>query len=171
MDSVASAARALSTPRVSPRSGRAFFAESTPDGRRTIVEVANRVYEYGAALFDVLLDDRIVFSNKDDAVCLLDPASQTVEPLLTPSPVLRYGSFGASPASPWVLAIEKDHANDTPRSVRDRVVAIHVGSGSVATVANAADFYYQPRFSPDGRRLSWLEWDRPDLPFDAARLC
>ena len=33
-----------------------------------------------------------------------------------------------------------------------------------------ADFYMQPTVSPDGRRLAWVEWDHPNMPWDGARL-
>ena len=32
------------------------------------------------------------------------------------------------------------------------------------------DFVAAPRLSPDGARLAWLEWDHPDMPWDATRL-
>ncbi len=32
------------------------------------------------------------------------------------------------------------------------------------------DFYASPRLSPDGRRLAFLAWDLPSMPWDAARL-
>ena len=33
-----------------------------------------------------------------------------------------------------------------------------------------ADFYMQPALSPDGKRLAWVEWDHPNMPWDGARL-
>src|SRR5829696_8278842 len=37
-------------------------------------------------------------------------------------------------------------------------------------VASGHDFYAAPRPSPDGRRLAWLTWDRPCMPWDGADL-
>jgi dipeptidyl aminopeptidase/acylaminoacyl peptidase len=37
-------------------------------------------------------------------------------------------------------------------------------------VAGGADFYMQPAFSPDGDSLAYIAWDKPDMPFDRARL-
>ncbi|MCF3971923.1 S9 family peptidase, partial [Pseudomonas aeruginosa] len=34
-----------------------------------------------------------------------------------------------------------------------------------------ADFYSSPRLAPDGRRLAWIEWDRPEQPWTSTRLC
>ncbi|UNI23307.1 hypothetical protein JDV02_009137 [Purpureocillium takamizusanense] len=184
IDGVVSGSRAISTPRVAPNSGRAFYRESTPDGRGTLVEivddgikevlpapysVTNRVYEYGASFYDVLPDDRIIFSHSDDSVCILDPDTQHVT-VLVKSPVLRYASFSAHPTLPWVLALEEDHTHDTPLEVRTYVVAINTDNGKVNRVVTGSDFYYMPRFSLDGRQLAWLQWDHPDMCFDAAEL-
>ncbi|KAM4058655.1 prolyl oligopeptidase family protein [Hirsutella rhossiliensis] len=188
VDDIASKTRALAAPRVTPHSGRAFFRETTEDGRSTIVEVtadggivevlpapysvSNRVYEYGASLYNVLPDDAIVFSHQDDAVYVLDPDARSVT-FLTKGFEQRYASFSASPvpSSSWVLAIQEDHAyGDTPEEVRNSIVAINTDTGEVKTVVSGADFYFVPRFSPDGASLSWLEWNRPDMMFDAAKL-
>lgn len=32
------------------------------------------------------------------------------------------------------------------------------------------DFYMQPVWHPDGRRLAWVSWDHPAMPWDATRL-
>ena len=167
------------------QSGRAFFAERTEDGRRTLVEitdnglkdilpgsrfsVGNRVYEYGGSLYDVLPDNRLIFSNKDDTVRLLDPDTGHVS-LLVQSDVLRYSSFCASHFSPWVLAIEEDHTIDEPYKVQNYIVAINVQTSAVKRVVSGSDFYYQPQFNNDSLRVSWMEWNHPDLPFSAGKL-
>ncbi len=37
-------------------------------------------------------------------------------------------------------------------------------------LSEGADFYMQPRWSPDGTRVAWIEWDHPHMPWDATRL-
>lgn len=129
----------------------------------------NRVYEYGGSKYDVLPDDRIVFSNKDDTVRLLNPDTGEVQ-LVVQSEVLRYSSFCASQASPWVLAIEEDHTFSDPRRVRNYIVAINVEKPAVKRLVSGSDFYYLPQFSFDGSRVSWVSWNKPDLPFAAGEL-
>ncbi len=45
------------------------------------------------------------------------------------------------------------------------------GDGSAPRVlASGRDFYSNPRPSPDGRLLAWLEWDHPSMPWDGTEL-
>ena len=147
--------------------------EITKHGTQEILpeefSVANRVYEYGAGLYNVLPDGRIIFSNKDNTVRILDPDTQEVAALVE-NPVLRYASFNAHPSSPWVLAIEEDHTHDTPPEIQNYVVAINVETAEVKRIVSGADFYYAPQFSYDGSKLAWLQWNHPDLLFDASEL-
>ncbi|KAF7553786.1 hypothetical protein G7Z17_g3405 [Cylindrodendrum hubeiense] len=184
VDSVVSKSWKLSSPRASAQSGRAFFTESREAGGTSIIEITkdglkdvlpteysakNSVYEYGGAPYAVLPDDRIIFSNKDNTVHILNPDTSAVL-LLTGSPKLRYSNFDAHPVHPWALANQEDHEHDTPTEVRNYIVAINTETGEVKRILGSADFYYTPNFSPDGTKLVWLEWNHPDLPFDAAKL-
>lgn len=129
----------------------------------------NAVYEYGGTRYDVCPNDRIIFSNKDNSVYLLDPDLKTVVKLID-EPQLRYSSFNANATSPWVLAIEEDHTDPTPSKIQNRLVAINTNTRESKVVASGADFYYAPVFNDSGTKLAWLEWNHPDLPFDSAKL-
>ncbi|KAF7559248.1 hypothetical protein G7046_g4907 [Stylonectria norvegica] len=185
VDAVTSGSRTLASPRVSLLSGRAFYTETKDSGNRCIVEIINddelrdvlpaeysaknTVYEYGGFPFEILPDDRIIFSNKDNTVHILNPDTKAVSPLVG-SPKLRYSDFDANSRDPWVAAVEEDHAHDTPAGIRNYIVAINTETAEVKRILHTADFYYTPAFSPDGSTLVWLEWDHPDLMFDSAKL-
>ncbi|KAF2175190.1 alpha/beta-hydrolase [Zopfia rhizophila CBS 207.26] len=185
-DTVISGSRPMSSIRVCGHSGRAFFKEARPDGTNGIVEITSdglndvlsisysaqsRVYEYGGAPYAVMPNGRIIFSNaKDSSVNVLNVDSGEVSRLVAKL-FLRYSNFDAYPGDqPWVLAIEEDHERDTPDSVKNYIVAINTKSSEVKRVVSGADFYYDPHFSLDGSKISWLQWNHPDLPFSSAQL-
>ena len=44
------------------------------------------------------------------------------------------------------------------------------GSAEPRVVASGHDFYAAPRISADGRRVAWLSWDHPRMPWDGTEL-
>lgn len=147
--------------------------------------VGTSVYEYGGLAYAILPPRakqglRIVFADpRDNACCVLDVDAGSVATLVSGTPVLRYGDFHVHPSSgdgaprPWILAVQEDHTHPRPAEVRNYIVGIHMDTGVVVRIATGADFYSYPRFSPtteDGFRISWRQWDHPDLPFDGVTL-
>ena len=45
-----------------------------------------------------------------------------------------------------------------------------MADGKVTTLVEGADFYSNPRVSPDGRQLAWLAWNHPNMPWDDTEL-
>ena len=53
----------------------------------------------------------------------------------------------------------------------DRLAIVDIeGSFWPQRLVEGADFYMQPAWHPDGRRLVWIEWDQPQMPWDGTRL-
>ncbi len=132
------------------------------------VSVRTRLHEYGGACVAardgllVLVDDRDQRLHRLDRKGGLRPISPAT------SGTLRF----AEPLIDWprrrVLAIAEDHAAGAEPA--NRLVAVPLDGGDPVTLAEGHDFFACPRLSPDGRRLAWLVWDHPDMPWDATRL-
>ncbi len=78
-----------------------------------------------------------------------------------------WGAFCAplpSPDGRWLAYVHEDG----DRAALGLVEA--QGGGWLIRLDHQADFYMQPAWSPDGRRLAWVEWDNPNMPWDATRL-
>lgn len=168
------------------RTGRAFCCELRSDGNYHLIEVRggdfvdilpegfsarSRVYEYGGGSYAVLPGARVIFSNfKDNSVYVLDVDEGTVQSLLQ-SKTLRYGDYDVHRGDePWVLAVQEDHEIAIPEQVKNYIVAINTKTGEVRRIVEGADFYMFPRFSPDGKKVSWLQWDFPGMPWAGVSL-
>jgi dipeptidyl aminopeptidase/acylaminoacyl peptidase len=95
-----------------------------------------------------------------------------VEPVaLTPSPDvprgLRYADGDVSPDGLTILCVRESHDG----AVRNEVVRLSaVTPGEPEVVVSGPDFVACPRWRPDGAAWAWIEWDHPDMPWDATRL-
>jgi dipeptidyl aminopeptidase/acylaminoacyl peptidase len=130
------------------------------------------VHEYGGGAWWV----------RDGVLWFVDWATQrlhrvasggTPEPL-TPEPEvprgLRYADGDVSPDGATILCVREQHHADGREATNTIVqLAAHAPSDPEVVVVGP-DFVSDPRWSPDGSAYCWLEWDHPDMPWDATRL-
>ena len=133
----------------------------TPEG----FSARTRVHEYGGGVYTVAGGD-VVFSNDADARVYRQRPGEEPEPI-TPEPSrargLRYADFFAGD---HIVCVRESHeASGEPVN---ELVALD--DGDVHVLASGHDFYGAPRLSPDGRRLAWLSWDHPRMPWDGTEL-
>ncbi|HEX7346256.1 MAG TPA: prolyl oligopeptidase family serine peptidase [Candidatus Limnocylindrales bacterium] len=153
--------------------GRSVLVHRATDGTTRDVtpapfDVRSRAHEYGGGAY-VVAGGTVLFSHvKDGRLYRLDPGDDTPQPI-TPDGAYRYADLRFDPARRRFLAIREDHTGDgEPRSA---IVDIALdGDREPRVLYEGPDFLAAPRPSPDGRRLAWLEWDHPDMPWDASRL-
>ncbi|KAG9125843.1 hypothetical protein FRC07_005966, partial [Ceratobasidium sp. 392] len=83
----------------------------------------------------------------------------------------RFGDFRFHPTQPHlVVSILEDHTKPAPHDVVNTLVLINTNSQTVTNIAQGADFYAYGRFSPDGRKLAWVQWWHPDMPWEGSEL-
>jgi dipeptidyl aminopeptidase/acylaminoacyl peptidase len=73
----------------------------------------------------------------------------------------------------WMLVVREHHPpSGGPADVVNEIVVLDV-SGELASrvLVTGPDFVSDPRYSPDGRRMCWLQWSHPDMPWDGTELC
>ncbi|KAF8664837.1 hypothetical protein AX16_000678 [Volvariella volvacea WC 439] len=156
--------------------GRAVLVE-TESGRDVVGKEANvrtGVQEYGGAAA-IVYDGRAYYSNYTDGrvyqIHLSGNLTGEAEPVTPDNPAYRYANFDVHPIYPHLLiAVLEDHTNDTPATIVTTLHIINTKTKTISLFVSGADFYAQPKFSPDGNHVAWLEWNHPDMPWDGARL-
>jgi len=145
------------------------LSELTPPG----FNVRTRVHEYGGTPF-ALGRESIYFSNFSDQRLY---AQRGIEaPVALTPDGYRYADFALDSPGRCLFCVREDHtAGGEPRNtvvVLDTTAptaADDPGSGGTV-LFSASDFVAYPRVSRDGRRLAWIAWNHPDMPWDAAQL-
>lgn len=137
------------------------------DGERTEltpgINVGSRVQEYGGGAYHVK-DDIIVFSDRADGrVKTLENGE--IRTLTSGDNDVRFADFRVVPNRGIVLAAREDHRPSG--QAETTLVALSLTGDSLGTVmCQGADFYGYPELADDGR-LAWVEWNQPDMPWDA----
>lgn len=165
--------------------GRMAVVRRTAAGEVTDVlpsgwSARTRVHEYGGlAWLPVPADGgtALVFAAWDDQrVYRLDPGSRSPVPLTAAPPepaAWRYADPVLAPAGDAVWWVREAHADG---GITRAIVAVPLdGSGAkdpaaVREIAGGSDFLAAPRPSPDGRRVAWVAWDHPRMPWDGTEL-
>jgi dipeptidyl aminopeptidase/acylaminoacyl peptidase len=167
---------------VPPEGGRYAVLRRTPDGTVTTVLPApwnarTRVHEYGGGAWAVTAAGGLVFANfADQRLYRLDRGA--AEPLaLTPEPsqpaALRYADLRLV-GRDEVWCVRETHAPDGTIS-RDLAAvpldgAAATSADAIRSVVSGSHFLAAARVSPDGRRLAWIAWEHPQMPWDGTEL-
>jgi dipeptidyl aminopeptidase/acylaminoacyl peptidase len=138
----------------------------TPEG----FNVRTRVHEYGGGSWAVH-GDILFFANFDDQRLYRQDPGSPPRPITPEPPTLaahRYADAAITPDGRVLVCVRERHEAD---GVINELVTLPAdGSEPPAVLAGGRDFYASPRLSPDGRRLAWLEWDHPNMPWDGTEL-
>jgi dipeptidyl aminopeptidase/acylaminoacyl peptidase len=68
-----------------------------------------------------------------------------------------------------LVCVREAHVEDAGEAI-NTLVAVDLNDGAVQVLAEGHDFYASPGMSNDGKRLAWITWDHPDMPWDATEL-
>jgi dipeptidyl aminopeptidase/acylaminoacyl peptidase len=138
-------------------------AELTP----APANVRTRVHEYGGGAWAVNAGLVVRSEFSDGSLWRIEPDG-TTRPLVS-TQGLRFADLSFDRRRGRVLAVVEDHRGEG-QDPANSIAAIDLGTASITPLVGGRDFYSHPRVSPDGRRMCWLTWDRPDMPWDASSL-
>jgi len=160
---------------------RVFWLETRPEekGRTALVclhqgersdllpaphSVRTRAQEYGGGAYLAIKTGVFCILDVNQRIYFYSFAKQRLTPISHEGPY-RYADFCYDPKRRQLLAVREDysHPDQHPSSA---IIAIDLNNGAVSLRASGADFYSNPRLSPDGSKLSYLRWNHPQMPWD-----
>jgi dipeptidyl aminopeptidase/acylaminoacyl peptidase len=161
--------------------GRNVLVRSNADGSTTDLNPApfnarTRVHEYGGGA--VCLAEGTAYCSNDKDQRLYRLAAGTDPLPLTPVPAtseaqLRYADgLIDKPRNRWI-GVREDHSDPHHRGVDavNTIVAVDLTQDAPGEIlVSGHDFFSSPRLSPDGKRLAWLSWDHPHMPWVGTEL-
>jgi len=80
----------------------------------------------------------------------------------------RYADLCHDATRNRLIAVCEDHSG-TGEAVNS-LVSVDLRDGTTRDIVSGCDFYSSPRLSSDGRKLAWLCWNHPHLPWDQTEL-
>ena len=159
-----------------------YWIESRPEegGRSTLVHhrggesteltpapfnPRSSVHEYGGGAF-CIADGTAYFVNfADQDIYGVTVADRRVERITRDAD--RYADLTV--AGDALLAVRERHGNGTAEPEND-LVRIDIASGNATVLHAGHDFYAAPRLDNGMRRVAFLVWDHPNMPWDGTQL-
>jgi dipeptidyl aminopeptidase/acylaminoacyl peptidase len=147
-----------------------LFSTATSAGGTRIspegVNVRTRVHEYGGASF-VVARGQLYYSNfTDQRLYALGPDGKANA--ITPAGY-RFADCVVTPDSTALICVREDHSD--AKNVRNAIVRVPLPAGGAGDVLfGDSDFVAYPRLSADGKRLAFISWNHPNMPWDGTEL-
>ncbi len=144
------------------RNEQGQISDLTPEG----ISVRTRAHEYGggAAFAN---DDKLYFVN-DKTQQFYRQESNGESKAISPDQKYRFADGIFDNHHNQIICMMEDHTGDGEET--NTLVALNPDTGEINILASGNDFYASPTISPDGKKLAWLTWNRPAMPWDSAEL-
>ncbi len=141
-------------------------AELTPNP----FDVRTRVHEYGGGAW-AARNDVIVVSNGTDN--RLYTITNDAEPApITPEGPWRFADLVIDTDHNRVIAVREDHTLEDVEPINTLVQLDLDGPNEDGgqVIISGTDFVASPALAPNGKSLSWLQWNHPNMPWDGTEL-
>jgi dipeptidyl aminopeptidase/acylaminoacyl peptidase len=153
--------------------GRYVVVKRTLDGKESDAIPAEynartRVHEYGGGSY-LMTEQGLVFANFSDQNLYLIDANDNCRKL-TNQENCRYADMIYDKYQQRLICVREDHSNKSSEPVNTIVAIPFSDPDSETILLEGADFYANPRLSHDGKKLCWISWLHPNMPWDNTSL-
>jgi len=144
------------------------------DGQRTDVlpsphSIRTRAQEYGGSSYLVIETGIFYVLDADQRIYFRAHDTQESR-VISPEGHYRYADFCYDNTRHRLIAIRENYAQESHSSSAHHptsdIIAIDLHTLQISILATGADFYSNPRLSPNGKHLSYLRWNHPQMPWD-----
>ncbi|HEX7764601.1 MAG TPA: S9 family peptidase, partial [Cellvibrio sp.] len=126
--------------------------------------IRTRIQEYGGTPYLATHAGIFYVLDADQRIYVYDPSTKTSR-ALTAEGAWRYADFCVDQQRNRLLAVREDCSRDSHNPTSD-IIALDLDSLQLEVLVSGADFYSNPRLSPNGQQLSFVRWDHPNMPWD-----
>lgn len=126
--------------------------------------IRTRAQEYGGAPYLATAQAIFYILDSDQRIYHYDLASKAMH-AITPEGAYRYADFCYDHARRRLIVVREDCTADAHQPA-SAIIALELNSGEIHILVQGADFYSNPRLSPDGKQFSFLRWNHPNMPWD-----
>jgi dipeptidyl aminopeptidase/acylaminoacyl peptidase len=148
----------------------------TSDVTPTPFNVRTRVHEYGGGAYTVHAGV-VYFSHYQDQRLYRQFPGAAPKAITPPPPepangdmCLRFADGLIDAGRQRWIGVREDHLVQGREAVNTLVSLDLSGAEAARVLVEGADFYSTPRLSPDGKRLAWLSWNHPNMPWMGTEL-
>jgi dipeptidyl aminopeptidase/acylaminoacyl peptidase len=135
-----------------------------------------RVHEYGGSAWTTTDAGVLVFAEfSDQRLYRLDAGSGepvALSPVAAVASGMRFAEVTVVGDEVW--AVREQH--DTDGAITRDICAVPLDASAandparIRSIVAGSHFLAYPRLSPDGRRLAWIAWNHPQMPWDGTEL-
>jgi dipeptidyl aminopeptidase/acylaminoacyl peptidase len=133
--------------------GKTFIVNQAGDVTSKEFSVRTRVHEYGGGAFTVH-GGIVYFVNDKDQRIYVGNKPLTAEGV-------RFADL---------LFTEQGLVAVGEKGEENFLALINLTSGAYQVLSSGSDFYASPKISPDGKKLAWISWNHPNMPWDGTEL-
>jgi dipeptidyl aminopeptidase/acylaminoacyl peptidase len=129
-----------------------------------------RVHEYGGASYTVF-GNKVYFANFSDQRVYAQSLSGNESPKqITSQNDVFYADLSIDGPRNRMICVYEDH-RQKGQEATNSIASIDLGrEGEEHILISGNDFYSSPRISPDGKRIAYLTWNHPLMPFFGTEL-